>query len=90
MNTFMILEESVDPDDEPVNDVSSAETVKNTSSSNNTKPSKKEDEVRDLNLQELLDMALNTLQKKGLSNEEITAYAVKKQIKKVDKFNKKE
>ena len=87
MNTFMILEESVDPDDEPVNDVSSAETVKNTSSSNNTKPSKKEDEV---NLQELLDMALNTLQKKGLSNEEITAYAVKKQIKKVDKFNKKE
>lgn len=76
--------------DSELNDASSAETVKNTSSSNNTKPSKKEDEVRDLNLHELLDTALNTLQKKGLSNEEITAYAVKKQIKKVDKFNKKE
>lgn len=59
-------------------------------SKNQVKKEEENNEPRDLNLQELLDTALNTLQKKGLSNEEITAYAVKKQIQKIDKFNKKE
>ena len=69
-----------------------ASSAKNTNESSAKKSeSKKEPEtVRELNLQELLDKALTKLQKKGLTHEEITAYAVKKQIKKVDKFNKKE
>ncbi|WP_407420707.1 ERF family protein [Methanobrevibacter sp.] len=78
--------DSVDADD---NNASSAR--KKNTKKEPKKPVKKEDtEPRDLNLQELLDKALTTLHKKGLSNEEITAYAVKKQIQKIDKFNKKE
>ena len=74
-------------DSESNDDASSAE--KNTKKESKRDKLKKE-EPRDLNLQELLDNALTTLQKKGLSNEEITSFAVKKQIKKTDDFNKKE
>ena len=56
-----------------------------------SKQVKKENrEPRDLNLQELLDNALTALKKKGLSYEEITPYAVKKCIEKMDKFTKEE
>ena len=79
--------DSVDADD---NNASSARK-KNTKKEPKKQVKKEENtEPRDLNLQELLDKALTTLQKKGSSNEEITAYAVKKQIQKIDNFNKKE
>lgn len=96
MNTFMIIAESFDPDDtsdglppeKKDNDASSAKNTKSTKKSG----SKKEPETvrEDLNLQELLDKALTKLQKKGLTNEEITAFAVKKCIGRMDKFNKAE
>jgi len=77
--------------DSDLNDASSAKNTKNESSAKKKSESKKEPEtVRELNLQELLDKALTKLQKKGLTHEEITAYAVKKCIEKMDKFNKKE
>ena len=85
MNTFLVLADSYDPEDFPTNQASSAEETK---SSNNTINKSKKDEVRDLNLQELFDKAMDKLQKKGLSIEEITPFAVKKCIEKMDKFNK--
>ncbi|MCR5027230.1 MAG: ERF family protein [Methanobrevibacter sp.] len=90
MNTFMVIAESFDPDDtkdglppQKNNDASSA-PKKNT---------KKESEpVRELNFQELVDKALEKLEKKGLSNEEITSFAVKKCIQNMvkPKLNKSE
>lgn len=74
-----------------IDDNSSAKNT-NKSSAKKKSGSKKEPETvrEDLNLQELLDKALTKLQKKGLTHEEITAYAVKKCIQKMDKFNKTE
>lgn len=81
-------------DRENGSDASSAETQKSskkTTKNNSKKMNKKENTVpRNLNLQGLLDKALEKLQKKGLTNEEITAYAVKKQIERMDTFNKEE
>jgi len=87
MNTFMILEESVDPDDEPVNDVNSAETVKNTSSSNNTKPSKKkEDEVKEVPIGKLTLEARDKLVKGGIDENEITPQILKQKILHLQKW----
>ena len=84
MDTFLIIAEGYDPEDGPKNDeASSAQTQ-------DIKETPKQEEARDLNLQELLDKALKQLQKKGLSIEEITPFAVKKCIERMDKFNKTE
>ena len=81
INLFAITDvELIDSDD--------ASSAKNTKESKQVK--KENREPRDLNLQELLDNALTALKKKGLSYEEITPYAVKKCIEKMDKFTKEE
>ena len=71
-------------------DSSAKNTIK--SSAKKKSGSKKEPETvrEDFNLQELLDKALTKLQKKGLTNEEITPFDVKKCIERMDKFNKDE
>lgn len=77
-------------DDENSDASSTQKKESSTKKSTRKEPKKVKETARDLNLQELYDNALNTLQKKGLSNEEITTFAVKKQIQKMDSFNRKE
>lgn len=77
-------------DDENSDASSTQKKESSTKKSARKEPKKVKETARDLNLQELYDNALNTLQKKGLSNEEITGFAVKKQIQKMDSFNRKE
>lgn len=75
MNTFMILEESVDSDDEP--DASSAEKQEE---------NVVEDVITTLDLEALYTNALKKLESKGLSEDEITHSAIRKQIFKDNKF----
>ena len=85
MNTFLVIAESFDPDD-----TKDGLPKDNNTKNESKKIAKKEETARDLNLQELLDKALVKLEKKGLSKEEITAYAVKKCIERMDNFNREE
>lgn len=98
MDTFQVIAESFDPDDTkdglpPESNHQKKQSVKSHKTDKNPKKESKkrdksEDEVRELNLQELLDKALGKLQKKGLSHEEITAFAVRNYIERMDKFSK--
>lgn len=84
VNTFLIIEKEV---------IDASNTGNTNDVTESEKQRKKEAEpVRELNLQELVDKALTKLQKKGLSNEEITSFAVKKCIEKMvkPKLNKSE
>ena len=73
--------------DSELNDASSAETVKNTSSSNNTKPSKKkEDEVKEVPIGKLTLEARDKLVKGGIDENEITPQILKQKILHLQKW----
>lgn len=73
MNTFMILEESVDPDDEPTSGASSATL--------NTQEPK---EDVDINVPQLIVEAEQKLQQKGV---EITSKSIKNQVRTLRKYS---
>lgn len=83
MNTFMIIEDAVDPDDLPEND-------NNASSAKHEKEEGVVEEVKNtLDLEALYNNALKTLRGKSVEDKDITHAAIRKQIFKDGDFKSK-